>query len=438
MGLRSKITDSFWFLPLAMGVLGIIFAWTMVWIDHFLINNAIDIKIADVGAEGGRGILTAIAGSILGVAATSFSITTSVLATASSTYGPRLVRNFMADSRNQFVLGSFVASFLYALMVLRTVRDVGDIGTAFVPNLAISVAIIMAIVNVVLLIYFIHHIADSIQISTLVSRVRDDLIHCIDALYPLAKNDDDDNIPRDRFTEELPNEPPIVVHSQSDGFITWIDYEKLVSEAEQQNEHIKLLVQPGDYVHYDMPLANVWTMGGNVSGREFSWIAYQVHIEQTRTPYQDIRYAVQQPVDITIRALSPGLNDPYTAINALRGLGSGLTRLAIRSNAPAVLFDERTIPRVHQKNIAIEHMLDSAFRTLRSNVTRSLDATMAVLELAENILTVARHDSYKQVVMRAIEHTRDAFLESSAPEVDKQIVASASEQILGRYQNVLD
>ena len=233
MGLRSKITDSFWFLPLAMGVLGIIFAWTMVWIDHFLINNAIDIKIADVGAEGGRGILTAIAGSILGVAATSFSITTSVLATASSTYGPRLVRNFMADSRNQFVLGSFVASFLYALMVLRTVRDVGDIGTAFVPNLAISVAIIMAIVNVVLLIYFIHHIADSIQISTLVSRVRDDLIHCIDALYPLAKNDDDDNIPRDRFTEELPNEPPIVVHSQSDGFITWIDYEKLVSALKE-------------------------------------------------------------------------------------------------------------------------------------------------------------------------------------------------------------
>ena len=117
----SRINDSFWFLPLSICAAGLILALGMVMLDEWLVQAGATVSLGTHSIEGGRGILIAIAGSVLGVAATSFSITTSVLATASSTYGPRLVRNFMADNRNQFVLGTFGASFLYSLIVLRAI-----------------------------------------------------------------------------------------------------------------------------------------------------------------------------------------------------------------------------------------------------------------------------------------------------------------------------
>lgn len=388
-----------------------------------------------MGAEGGRGILIAIAGSVLGVAATSFTITTSVLATASSTYGPRLVRNFMADRRNQYVLGSFGMSFLYALMVLRSVRDTMDVGAAFVPSLAINIAIVFAVINVILLIYFIHHIAESIQISTLISRVRDDLIRSIESLYPLEEKLDNNKhqqnnseSTRDEFADALPDIQPNRVRTDRDGYVTWIDYSAIVKRAHEHDALVKLLIQPGDYVFLGMEVAQVWQRTED-DKPHITWPLVGINVAETRTPYQDIRYAVQQPVDITIRALSPGINDPYTAINAMRGLGSGLTRLCQRQNAEAVMFDADSKPRLHKKTITIEHMLDSVFRTLRANVINSVDATMAVLELADDILSTTERDSYRNIVLRSVAQIDDAFMDSSAPEADKQIIKNATEQI---------
>ena len=425
--LRSKITDSFWFIPLVMGAVGLLLAQSMVMMDRWIATQGIVLPLGDLGAEGGRGILIAIAGSVLGVAATSFSITTSVMATASSTYGPRLVRNFMSDARNQFVLGSFGASFLYALIVLRAIRDASDIGSVFVPSLSINLAIIFGVFNVVLLIYFIHHIADSIQISTLVSRVRDDLIRSIESLYPLEKKDKPAAV-MIADTDALPDSLPVRVDSRVDGFLTWIDYDDMVLSAKEHAAIVRLLVQPGDYVYLGRPIAEIW-QDEPLDETEIPWPLTHINTAQTRTPYQDIRYAVQQPVDITIRALSPGINDPYTAINAIRGLSSGLTRLSMRENADSVLLDSRHHPRVHKKTIAIEHMIASTFRTLRGNVVRSIDATLAVFELAEQVLATASRDSYKNIVIKEAQNIADAFEESNATKDDKFIIKNAVEQI---------
>lgn len=422
-----------------MGAFGILFAIVAIGIDRWIMYQQVELPISQMGAEGGRGILIAIAGSVLGVAATSFSITTSVMATASSTYGPRLVRNFMADKRNQFVLGSYGLSFLYSLMVLRSIRGASDMGEAFVPSLAINIAVLFAITNVILLIYFIHHIADSIQISTLISRVRDDLIRSIESLYPIEEKYDDDsdekNIDkpeRDDFTDALPDIHPNYVRAETDGYITWIDHDAIVNRASEHDALVKLLVQPGDYLFMGMVVAHVWQRTSDDEKR-ITWPLISINTAQTRTPYQDIRYAVQQPVDITIRALSPGINDPYTAVNALHGLGSGLTRLIQRQNADAVLFGRQNHPRLHKKTITIEHMLDSVFRTLRSNVIQSVDVTMAVLDMASDILDTTDRDSYRNITLRAVAQINDAFMDSNAPEADKQIIKNATEQIIQQH-----
>jgi uncharacterized membrane protein len=435
--IRNKVTDAFWFTPVLMGGIGMVLAQVIIEIDEWIVTQPLELPLSGMGAQGGRGILVAIAGSVLGVAATSFSITTSALATASSTYGPRLVRNFMADKRNQFVLGGFLMSFLYSLIVLRSIRDATDAGAAFVPSLAINIAILFAVVNVILLIYFIHHIADSIQISTLVSRVRDDLIRSVESLYPLEEKtdsatagDNKDTPDRDRFAEALPDTRPSLVWAESDGYVTWIDYDAMLNRAVEHDALVKLLIQPGDYMFVGMAVAHVWQRKSDGAEQQITWPLISVNTAQTRTPYQDIRYAVQQPVDITIRALSPGTNDPYTAINALHGLSSGLTRLSQRQNAEAVLFDSHSKPRLHKKTITIEHIIDSVFRTLRSNVIQSVDATMAVLDLASDILATTERDSYRQITLRSVGQIEDTFLSSSAPEADKMIVKNATHQII--------
>lgn len=178
--------ESFWFLPAIYGIGAVVLALGLTEGDRLLVSHGIVSLplIADLSATGGRAILTVIGGTMLGVAATSFSITISVLATTSSAYGPRLVRNFMADRGNQLVLAVLTSTFLYTLVVLRAVRTEQDSTPAFVPVIAVSFAVILAICDVAVLVFFIHHIASSVQVTTLQSRVLAELRAVIDLLYP--------------------------------------------------------------------------------------------------------------------------------------------------------------------------------------------------------------------------------------------------------------
>ena len=188
-----RLRETFWFLPGVMVLIAVILAEGLVALDRFAFEDVSDPiwLLSPMGVSGARGLLTAIGGSMLAVAATSFSITISVVATASSNYGPRLVRNFMADRGNQFVLGVFAATFVYALLVLRSVSSADDnVGReAFVPYVAVYLAIVLAIGNVGVLVYFIHHIATSVRVTSLINSVRCDLFDVIDERYPLEQPD---------------------------------------------------------------------------------------------------------------------------------------------------------------------------------------------------------------------------------------------------------
>jgi uncharacterized membrane protein len=163
-----RIRESFWFWPTIFGVAAIVLAQLLVSVDERLQLAGTRIPFLDaLSASGGRSILTTIGTSMLTVAGTSFSITISVLATTSSTYGPRLVRNFMADRANQLVLAAFTSTFLYAIVVLRSVHTAIEDTDAFVPVIAVHVAVLMGVVDVAVLVFFIHHIATSVQVTSL-------------------------------------------------------------------------------------------------------------------------------------------------------------------------------------------------------------------------------------------------------------------------------
>ncbi len=384
----ARLRDVFWFLPLVMGLAALVLAQVLIAVDHALDDTALGSGGAlfdRVGASGGRDLLGAIGGSMLAVAATSFSITISVLATASSTYGPRLVRNFMNDRGNQFVLGMFGATFLYSLMVLRAISAGPTDETTFVPDIAVNVAVLLAIVDVLVLVYFINHIASSIQVSTLSARVRSELDAVVEELYPEAAPDNAVPAPTPPGGRE--------VASTESGFVIGIDEPALLRAAVEVDCLIAMRVRPGDHLVDGEPLARVHPAEpGRFDDTDLEATAEAicgaVDLGATRTPYQDIQFAVQQLTEMAVRALSPGTNDPYTAHNALNELAAGLVPLARRPAADLGRTEDGTL-RLIVTRLPLQELLDDVFTAVRTYALDAPVAMTAAIMLARRIGVVA-------------------------------------------------
>ena len=268
MSILQRLRERFWFIPALLCAAAFVLAEGLIALDRRLgdlvVPDWMSVVLYRVGESGSRDILGAIASSSLAVAGTTFSITIAVLALTSSTYGPRLVRNFMADRGNQAVLGVFVSTFLYSLLTLRSIRVIGDLGNqdaeVFVPHLAVNAAVLLAVLNVAVLIYFIHHISDSIQVSTLASGVRSELLRTIDRLYPA-------DIGRDRRRDDdgsadgaLPAEVEahgVPMTAARCGYVQSIRDDELMDAARRHDVLIALRVRPGQYVLDDTVAALV-------------------------------------------------------------------------------------------------------------------------------------------------------------------------------------
>ncbi len=289
--------------------------------------------------EGARSVLSTIAGSTITVAGVVFSITIVTLSLASSQFGPRLLRNFMNDRATQFVLGVFVSTFLYTLLILRTIR--GTDANSFVPFLSVTSGILFAVASVGFLIFFIHHVPNSIQAENLVGRVAEELQARVDRLYPdelgegprEKKSDVEARLPRG-FAEEA--EP---IHSKKSGFIQAIDEERLLQLAQREGLIIQLCRRPGDFIAEEAALAVAWPadkLTKKVTDECYDAFFFGWH----RTPNQDIEYAIDQLVEVAVRALSPGINDPFTAMSCIEWLGVALIRVGRRQIPSALHYDE--------------------------------------------------------------------------------------------------
>lgn len=335
--LRAK--ESFWFLPAVFGVAAIALAQALVTLDQLLIENGNRIAFLDaLSASAGRGILSIIGTSMLTVAGTSFSITISVLATTSSTYGPRLVRNFLADRANQIVLAVFTSTFLYALVVLRAVRSETENGGGFVPTISIHLAVLFGVLDVAVLVFFIHHIADSVQITTLQKRVQADLMAAIDLIYPAKPAANTAGWPHPPVGEAA------AVASAADGYVEQVDLSRLRKIAEKAHCVIDVTAMPGSYLVAGDQLVAV--MPGGISEQMNRNIRNAFTFGTARTPHQDVRFALQQLVEIAVRGLASGSNDPYTAVSALDLAASALLPLLRRPAAPTTITDNNGTPRV--------------------------------------------------------------------------------------------
>ena len=293
--------------------------------------------------DGARSLLSTVAGSMLSVASLTFSIVMVVLTMASSQFGPRLLGNFMRDRGNQFVLGSFISTFLYCLLVLRTVRGEGAEASLFVPQLSVTVALALAVVNLGAFIYFIHHTAENIQVATILAKVSG----------ALTRKITDEFSDKTVFPEEVGESPEVegeaelpaafsrqkaIFHSAGGGYLSTVDEEGLLRVAKEENLVLKLLRSPGAYIRHGGPLLAVYP--GSVLTACQERLKNKVALDNHRTPDQDLEFLFDQLLEVALRALSPGVNDPITAMRCIDRIGDNLSLLASRELPSPYRFDE--------------------------------------------------------------------------------------------------
>ncbi|NRD25111.1 DUF2254 domain-containing protein [Frigoribacterium sp. VKM Ac-2836] len=385
----TRVRESFWFLPAVFGLAALVVAEVLVTIDRALPTTVTEglPLLGALSASGGRSLLSGIGTSMLTVAGTSFSITISVLATTSSTYGPRLVRNFMADRANQFVLATFTSTFLYCIVVMRTVHTEVDDTSAFVPVIAVHVAVLLSVFDVGVLVFFIHHIAGSVQITSLQARVLDDLRAATDDVYPTSPADDVSQEARVRSSTDgrLPTEAA-VVRADADGYVQTIAWEGLRRVAVHEGLVVEVVAMPGRYVIVGDPLVVTSASPGSDTARA---LRRTVTLGPARTPHQDVGFALQQLVEIAVRGLASGSNDPYTAVSALDMSAGVLVPLWRRGERVTALLDDRGAEVVLVSWPTVDELVDSLFDTVRTYAQDHPAVLAAALRLVARLDEVA-------------------------------------------------
>ncbi|HSK25966.1 MAG TPA: DUF2254 domain-containing protein [Jiangellales bacterium] len=417
MSFLQRLREQFWFVPAVLCLVGFLVAEALIALEESLDDSTapgwVGTVLYRVGESGSRDVLSAIATSSLAVAGTTFSITIAVLALTSSSYGPRLVRNFMADRGNQVVLGVYVATFLYSLLVLRSIRVIGDPGAqdaeVFVPHLAVNLAVLLAVANVAVLVYFIHHISDSIQIWTIASGVRTQLRATVDRLYPEQIGRDVEQTGQDGAG--LPTQleaDGVPVTASRPGYVQFVDDDKLMSAARRHDVLVALRVRPGQYVLDDTILALAYPPE-RVHDALAKAVRAACKVADARSPYQDVEFAVQQLSEMAVRALSPGTNDPNTAVNALDDLSAGLAPLASREPPSPARFDSDGRLRVHAPGPDVVGLVSAVIDTMRWYAASAPSVMHATLVL---VARVGRHTGDQVLRARLVTQVdllRDAF-----------------------------
>jgi len=290
----------------------------------------------------------------------------------------------------------FTGTFAYCLIVLRTVRGEGDSYSMFVPHLAVTGAMILALASVGVLIYYVHHVATSMQLSEIAARIAAELDEAIDKLYPERIGEEADQPPERR--PAIP-EHAMQVTARDSGYIQRIDGEEILGATSDHDVMIWLLVRPGDFVVARDPIAAVFPVP-----REASACADQVvnacALGSDRTVQQDVAFGVQQLVEVALRALSPGTNEPFTAITAIDRLGQALSKVACRKIPSATRMDGGGRARVVTRPRTLEKLLQEAFEPIVLYAGRNPAIAVRMLQRLERLARLVRRDQDRVAVDR--------------------------------------
>lgn len=409
--LLERLRTSYWFVPSLMLVASTGLAYAAIAIDEWRDapkkGNSTFFYSGDLSSA--QALLSTVGGSAITVAGVVFSITITALTLASSQFGPRLLRNFMRDTGNQIVLGTFVSTYLYCLLIQRS------LGGGAVPHVSVTIGVALGLASLCVLVYFIHHVAASIQASSVVAHVGKELLDGINTLFPEQMGNERD----DQRSRERPATEPGPIHADRSGYLQAMDEDGLLRIATKHDLVIDLHVRPGAFITEGDVIADVYPKQGATAARQDD-IRRIFIIGSTRSAEQDAEYSINQLVEICLRALSPGINDPLTAITCIDWIAAAMARLANRNIPSPERYDDNNLLRVIAPRTTFAGGMDAAFNQPRQ-AGASHPAVM--IRILESLATVARQcptDACRAVVARHVLATWEQSIAASPLATDRE------------------
>ncbi|MFW5735533.1 MAG: DUF2254 domain-containing protein [Oceanidesulfovibrio sp.] len=431
-----KLLGSFWIVPAVMAVLGALSAQVFLALDRLLSGMGIESEFLPLiggGREGAQETLSTVASSMVSVVSVTFSVTIVALVMASSQFGPRLLGTILRDRRSQACLGVFLLTYLHNLLVLHSLDALPPDSEA---RLAVTMGLALGVLSFFVLIYFIQHVAQSIKADQVIALVYNDLLENIRRLYPREYTLEDLRKARDlreteiRESEEPGREEPALpkdfkaqsyaVRSRSSGYVQALSADRIQRLAESRDVVVQVLVRPGDFLIAGRRIALIWPYEkhGDELEREI-WNALVLGAD--RTLYQDLEYAIYQIVEVALRALSPGINDPHTAIACVDRLAAALADLARRDMGSPSRLNEQGRVRVQFKPFTFDGAVEASFHKIRQAMHSGPTVGIHMLEVLAAVAEVAPRSEQRVVLLE-----------------QGRMVLSALERILEEENDIID
>lgn len=425
--------SNFWFLPALMSIAAVLSALFLVEIDlHFVRSGAGTGGSSGMPVESVRVILSTIAGSMITVATLVFSMTLVALTLVSQQLGPRILLQFMDDRPTQIVLGLFLATFLYALIVL--VRA-GQWSSDFrVTGVAVLAAVILAVLSMGAMIHFIHHVATRIQADVLIAELGLELNAAAASARRAnaARHRFDDEAEEAHFTENFVAPSGFGVPAHRSGYLNHVDDAAILACTAAKDVRVQAMVVPGSFVHRGQPVLWIAPAGQAADRPEkaradeiISTLQGGLSIGRRRTPEATVEFEINALVEVALRALSPGINDPHTALACIDRLTDGLLLLLDVEPQNHLVRDEDGRARFLLKLTPFEGHLTAAFEPLR-RAAQTSPGTLVKLVSAIRLLQAnakwPRHAAPLDALLDAIRSDAETVL---ASKVDRDLVIGA-------------
>ncbi|GAA4395870.1 DUF2254 domain-containing protein [Ornithinibacter aureus] len=389
IGWWERLWGPFWVLPSTICALAVVAGLVLPRIDEALTDDLP--YLFGGGAESARSLLSTIASAMISVTGLVFSITMVVMQLASSQFTPRLLGSFLGSRITQVTLGVFTSSFVFALIVLRDVRGGA---TPFVPQLSVTVAFLLVLASVALFFAFIHHITVSIQVSQVIDRIANQTVQT------LQQGDDEwgDTSAGSPSWSQATGPTVTVSTGSGHGVLQRVRYTDLVETAERAGVVVELRTRVGEVRHQGQVLAVVH---GALAGDDvIEQVRGSFGLGKERSMPQDPEFGVRQLVDIAERALSPGINDPTTAVQVLDELHRILRVAGARADRSPHLVDASGTVRVVDAPTTFTRLLDLSLDEIAHYGKDSLQVPRRIVALLDDLEGSVRDEHVAAVTAR--------------------------------------
>ncbi len=399
--LWNTLGSSFWFLPTLIVAGGIAIATGLTQVDTAVGQEWMSRwpRLFAASASGARGVLSTIAGSMMTVVGVTFSMVLVTLALASSQYTSRILRNFMRDRVTQVVLGIFAGVFTYCLIVLRTIRGGDEAG--FIPSMAVAFGVVLAISGIGALIFFIHHIAASIQASSIIASVAKETLEAIDQLFPEKIGEPPVDEEEDQSPLPLPERSWQPVSARVNGYIQIVDNATLLCLAREHKTIVRMERGIGEFVVEGTLLASL-ALEEPPSKEILADLQAAYRIDRHREVKQDAAFGIRQLVDIALRALSPGINDTTTAVMCVDYLTAILARLASRNIPLSHRYEEGQL-RVITIGPTFAGLVAKSFDQIRGSAAGNVGVMLRMLGALQTIGSLTTNPSRRRTLQQEVQ-----------------------------------